>query len=89
MQLYREPVYSQLSMEYALQLLIPILLGLFLGIWLNSQFGLSMIWAILFAIVGMFAGIGILYKRSLMSSKYTKPEDFKQRRTVEDEEDED
>ncbi len=76
-------------MEYALQLLIPILLGLFLGIWLNSQFGLSMIWAIVFAILGMVAGIGILYKRSLMNSSYTDPSDFKNKRTFDDDDEED
>ncbi len=52
-------------MDYAIQLLIPILLGIFLGVWLHDTFDASPIWTVLFAIIGMFAGIGILYKRSL------------------------
>ncbi len=52
-------------MDYAIQLLIPIMLGIFLGVWLHDTFDASPIWTVLFAIIGMFAGIGILYKRSL------------------------
>ncbi len=50
-------------MDYALILLLPILGGLLLGNWLSQRFGLSPIWSLALAILGMFAGIGIMYKR--------------------------
>lgn len=50
-------------MDYALILLLPILGGLLLGNWLSQRFGLSPIWSLVLAILGMFAGIGIMYKR--------------------------
>jgi F0F1-type ATP synthase assembly protein I len=49
--------------DYAIQLLLPILGGLFLGMWLTGTFGVSPLWTIVLAILGMFAGIGIMYKR--------------------------
>ncbi len=59
-------------MDYALQILIPILLGIGLGAWLHNQFDASPMWTVLFAIIGMFAGIGILYKRSLVYAQKIK-----------------
>jgi hypothetical protein len=50
-------------MEYAIQLLLPILGGLLLGFWLTENYGVSPIWTVVLAILGMVGGIGILYKR--------------------------
>jgi hypothetical protein len=50
-------------MEYAIQLLLPIIGGLWLGNWLNRTYGLPSIWTLILAILGMMAGLGILYKR--------------------------
>lgn len=50
-------------MDYALQLLIPILGGLLLGLWLHDHYGVSPIWTVLLAVLGMIAGLGIMYKR--------------------------
>ncbi len=36
-----------------------------LGNWLSQTYGLSPIWTVLLGVLGLFAGIGILYKRSL------------------------
>jgi hypothetical protein len=52
--------------EYAIQLLLPILGGLLLGNWLHKTFGISQIWTMALAVLGMFAGIAILYKRQMM-----------------------
>lgn len=49
--------------EYAFTLLIPILGGLFLGYWLQQNYGLSAVWSILFGILGMVAGFWMMYKR--------------------------
>ncbi len=59
-------------MEYATTLLITILGGLMLGVWLHNQFGVSEVWTIILAIVGLFMGIGILYKRSMYPELYQK-----------------
>lgn len=50
-------------MEYAIQLLLPILGGLLLGFWLTEYYGVAPIWTVILAILGMVGGIGILYKR--------------------------
>jgi len=50
-------------MDYAIQLLLPIMGGLLLGYWLNQRFGADPIWTVILAILGMVGGIGILYKR--------------------------
>lgn len=60
-------------MEYAIQLLLPILGGLLLGNWLTNTYGLSPIWTLVLAILGMLAGLGILYKRSIMAQKNAPP----------------
>jgi len=60
-------------MEYAIQLLIPILLGLFLGYWLETRFGASPLWMVFLAIVGMVAGLMILYKRQNYPVSSEKP----------------
>tara|TARA_B100000287_G_scaffold397351_1_gene413845 strand:+ start:601 stop:888 length:288 start_codon:yes stop_codon:yes gene_type:complete len=53
-------------MDYAIQVLIPIALGLYIGIWMHQNWGASPIWTVVLAILGLFAGIGILYKKSLV-----------------------
>lgn len=53
-------------MEYALQLLLPILGGLLLGQWLHDRFGASSIWTVILAILGMVAGLGLIYKRQML-----------------------
>lgn len=50
-------------MEYAIQLLLPILGGLLLGFWLTQHYGVSPIWTVVLAVLGMVGGIGIMYKR--------------------------
>lgn len=52
-------------MEYAIQLFLPVIGGLLLGNWLSKTFGFSPIWTVLLGVLGLFAGIGILYKQSL------------------------
>lgn len=52
-------------MEYAIQLILPILGGLLLGNWLTRTYGISPLWTVLLGILGMVMGIRILYKRSL------------------------
>jgi F0F1-type ATP synthase assembly protein I len=76
-------------MEYAIQLLIPILLGFLLGVWLHNQFGLSPVWSVIFAILGMFGGIGILYKRYLLAHPYRDPKTFKNLREYHDDDEQD
>ncbi|MBX2859847.1 MAG: AtpZ/AtpI family protein [Vampirovibrio sp.] len=53
-------------MDSAIQLLVLTAGGLMLGVWLNQEFGLPPIWILVLAILGMVAGIGILYKNALM-----------------------
>jgi hypothetical protein len=50
-------------MEYAIQLLIPVIGGLMLGMWLTNTYHASPIWTVVLAILGMVAGIGIMYRR--------------------------
>jgi hypothetical protein len=50
-------------MDYAIQLLLPIIGGLMLGMWLTRNFGVSPIWTVVLAILGMAGGIGIMVKR--------------------------
>jgi len=50
-------------MEYAIQLLIPVVGGLMLGMWLTNTYHASPIWTVVLAILGMVAGIGIMYRR--------------------------
>jgi len=50
-------------MDYAVTLLVPILLGLLLGNWLTQTFHISSLWTLLLAVLGMVGGIGIMYKR--------------------------
>ncbi len=52
-------------MEYAIQLILPIIGGLLLGNWLTRTYGTSPLWTVILGIVGMVMGIRILYKRSL------------------------
>ena len=50
-------------MDYAIQLLLPVIGGLMLGIWLTKTYHLSPIWTVVLAILGMIGGIGVIYKR--------------------------
>lgn len=50
-------------MEYAIQMLIPIIGGLMLGMWLTKTYGVSPIWTIVLAILGMVGGIAIMYRK--------------------------
>lgn len=55
-----------LLMEYAIQLFLPVLGGLLLGNWLSKIYGVSPLWTPLLAILGMFSGLAILYKRYVL-----------------------
>lgn len=59
-------------MEYAFQLLIPILVGLCLGNWLSHTYHISPLLTILLAILGFALGIGVLAKRSLLNRSIPK-----------------
>lgn len=56
-------------MDYALQLLIPILLGLYAGQWLDAKTGKAPWFTLVGMILGMLLGFGILYKRVTYGSK--------------------
>jgi F0F1-type ATP synthase assembly protein I len=56
-------------MDYAIQLMIPLFAGLFLGLWLTKNYGISPLWTVLFAIIGFFLGVGVMMKRLV----FTKP----------------
>lgn len=56
-------------MEYAIQLFLPILGGLLLGNWLHQRFGISQIWTMVLAVLGMAGGIAVLYKRQMYTSE--------------------
>lgn len=64
-------------MDYAIQMLIPIMGGLLLGYWLNQHFGVDPIWMVILAILGMVGGILILYKRFTYPELY--PQSDKQK----------
>lgn len=53
-------------MDYALQLLIPILLGLYGGQWLDKKLGTGYWFTLGGMLLGTLLGMGILYKRALM-----------------------
>ena len=55
-------------MEYAISLLLPIVGGLMLGVWLTRNFGVSPIWTVVLAILGLAGGIGVLAKRFAYSN---------------------
>ena len=50
-------------MEYAIQLLLPVVGGLMLGMWLTKTYGVPQIWTVVLAILGMAAGLFIMYRR--------------------------
>jgi hypothetical protein len=54
-------------METAMQLFLPILAGLWLGVWLTRSFGLSSLWTPGLAILGMALGIAVLAKKSMFN----------------------
>lgn len=52
-------------MEYAIQLILPIIGGLILGDWLSKTYGISPLWTVLLSILGMVMGIYAFYKRGM------------------------
>ncbi|MEB3206657.1 MAG: AtpZ/AtpI family protein [Vampirovibrionales bacterium] len=54
-------------MDYAIQLLIPVLGGLMLAIWMNQKGWLSPLWVPIFPVLGLALGIGVVAKRLLLS----------------------
>ncbi len=64
-------------MEYAIELLLPIALGFWAGMWLHQTFNASPLWIVLFCVLGMAAGIGLLYKRLIMTYSPKDPKTFK------------
>ncbi len=69
-------------MEYASQLLIPIMLGLFLGQWLQNTYEFSALWTVGLAIAGMFGGIVLMYKRYSYPRLYKKHSDTSDKKTA-------
>ena len=59
-------------MEYAIQLLIPMLAGLCLGNWLTQQYHASAIWTLLLGLLGFTLGIGVLAKKALLNKSIPK-----------------
>jgi F0F1-type ATP synthase assembly protein I len=56
-------------LEYTLQLLIPILLGVLLGQWLHKTYGLPPVWIGILGILGLCAGVVIVYKNLTLTQK--------------------
>ena len=56
-------------MDIAIEMLIPIVGALFLGMWLQNEYGMSPLWTVLLAILGMVAGIWIVYKRHVLNRR--------------------
>lgn len=56
-------------MEYALQLLICLLLGFYIGQWLDAKTGAQPWFSLTGLLLGMVLGIGIMYKRALYRQK--------------------
>jgi hypothetical protein len=61
-------------MDYAMDMFIPIVGGLFLAQWLINQYHWPDITIVLFPVVGLFLGIGLLYKRQLTNSQAEQPD---------------
>jgi Putative F0F1-ATPase subunit Ca2+/Mg2+ transporter len=59
-------------MEYAIQLLIPILVGLCLGNWLSHTYHTSPLLTMFLAVLGFALGIGVLAKKSLLNTSMPK-----------------
>jgi hypothetical protein len=51
-------------MEYAVQLFLPVMGGLWLGSWLTQKYGLSPIWTVVLGVLGLAGGIVVMYRRS-------------------------
>lgn len=62
-------------MEYALQLLLPIALALWLGSFLHLPPG----WMVLLVVLGMVAGIAMLYRRVLLKYPPRDPRTIRRR----------
>ncbi len=53
-------------MDYAIELLIAVLLGLYAGHWLDTKTGKGPLFTLLGVIIGMTLGIGVIYKRTTL-----------------------
>ncbi|MEW5822681.1 MAG: AtpZ/AtpI family protein [Cyanobacteriota bacterium] len=49
--------------EIAVKLLIPVIIGFFLGLYIDKMISTTPIIAIVFSIIGMFAGMYIVFKQ--------------------------
>jgi hypothetical protein len=61
-------------MDYAMDMFIPIVGGLFLAQWLINQHQWPSITIVAFPVVGLFLGIGLLYKRQLTNQQAENPQ---------------
>jgi len=59
-------------MEYAIQLLIPMLAGLGIGNWLTKTYHVSPMWTVALAILGFALGFGVMAKKALLNSSIPK-----------------
>jgi hypothetical protein len=59
-------------MEYAIQLLIPMLAGLGIGNWLTKTYHVSPLWTVALAILGFALGFGVMAKKALLNSNIPK-----------------
>jgi len=59
-------------MEYAIQLLIPMLAGLCLGTWLTQKYHASPLWTLALGLLGFALGIGVLAKKALLNTTIPK-----------------
>ena len=65
-------------MEYAIELLIPVLMGLYGGMWMTEHWNVSPLVTPVLAIVGMVMGIAIMARRvKRMQAKLPKPDSSK------------
>jgi F0F1-type ATP synthase assembly protein I len=60
------------KMDYALQLLIPILLGLYIGHWLDEKTQGKPWFTLVGLILGMVLGIATMYKRVVLTQQQQK-----------------
>lgn len=56
-------------MEYALQLLISLLLGFYVGQWLDAKTGKQPWFTLAGLLLGMILGIGMIYKRAVYQQR--------------------
>lgn len=72
--------WNLVTMDYALQILIPILIGLFAGHWLDRKTGYDPWFTLAGFLVGTVLGIGILYKRVTYGPSYDPDNNEKDKR---------